>query len=80
MALDDKQLRALLLALAETRPEEINCEQFLGLMAYYAELRAEERPLPEALAHAEAHERLCASCREECEALVALLRQPPGAD
>jgi hypothetical protein len=74
MPLSDRQVRALLLACRETHTDEIDCEQFLTLSAEYAEARAEGRALPQALAKVEEHERLCANCREECGALIELIR------
>jgi hypothetical protein len=72
--LSDRQVRALLLACHETHDEEIDCEQFLTSLPEYAELRADDRALPQALAKVEEHERLCANCREECGALIGLIR------
>ncbi len=74
MTLSDSQVRALLEATRETHANEIDCEEFLTTMAAYAEARAQGRPLPEALAKAEEHERLCGNCREECRALTELIR------
>ncbi len=74
MPLSDRQVRALLLACHETHDDEIDCEQFLTFLPEYAELRAADRALPLALAKVEEHERLCANCREECGALVELVR------
>lgn len=74
MPLSDQQIRALLLACHETHADEIDCEQFLTFLAEYAEVHAEDRVLPPALAKVEEHERLCANCREECGALVELIR------
>jgi hypothetical protein len=74
MPLDDQQVRGLLLAIRETHAEEIDCEQFLALMAAYAEARAANGALPEALARVAAHERLCGNCREECSALIELVQ------
>ncbi len=74
MPLRDEQIRALLLACRETHEEEIDCEQFLARVAEYAEARAEGRAIAPRLAEVEAHERLCAKCREECGALVELIR------
>ena len=78
MPLNDQHIRALLVASRETHADEIDCQEFLTHMAQVAEMRAEGRPLPEPLAKAEAHERLCANCAEECHALVELLRAPGG--
>lgn len=74
MPLSDQQVRALLLASRETHADEIDCEQFLTFLSECAEARAEGRALPRALAKVEEHERLCANCREECRALIELIR------
>ncbi len=74
MPLSDRQLRALLLGCHETHEDEIDCEQFLTFLPEYAELRADDRAAPQALAKVEEHERLCANCREECGALIELIR------
>ncbi len=74
MPLKDEQVRALLRACRETHPDEIDCEGFLTFAAEYAEARVEGRALPRALAKVEEHERLCANCREECGALIELIR------
>jgi hypothetical protein len=73
MRLRDEQVRSLLNASRETRDLEIDCGDFLSLMAEYAEVRAEGRAVPEGLEKACAHERLCASCREELAALVEIV-------
>ena len=74
MPLSDRQVRALLLACRETHAHEIDCEQFQTFLAEYAEERVEGRPLGERLAKVAEHERLCANCREECGALIELIR------
>jgi len=74
MALNDKQLRALLLATHETYDSEIDCDELLARLAAYVERRS---PVPSAdpreFAEVEAHLRLCQTCREEWLALVAAL-------
>jgi hypothetical protein len=74
MALQDAQIRALLLALHETQDEEIDCLEFLESMAAYSEAIALGQAPPAAFSKVAAHERLCANCREECRALVAMVR------
>ena len=74
MSLTDPQVHGLLSVLAETGAHELDCEQFLARMAQYAELRAAGQPVPTALADVAQHERLCANCREECQALVEVIR------
>ena len=73
MRLRDEQVRTLLDASRETREVEIDCDEFLSLMAEYAEVRAEGCAVPEGLEKARAHEKLCATCREELAALVEIV-------
>lgn len=73
MLLRDEQVRSLLSASRETRDVEIDCDEFLSLMAQYAEVRVEGCAVPKGLEEACAHERLCASCREELAALVEIM-------
>jgi hypothetical protein len=73
MTLREEQVRALLEACGQTHAEEIDCEEFLEVMAAYVEAVADGKPLPESLRKAHAHEPLCASCAEECRALFDVL-------
>jgi hypothetical protein len=75
MRLREDQVRALLVALRETHEVELDCEEFLALMAPYAEARVAGRPLTEELNKAYEHERLCATCREELAALLEMLAE-----
>jgi hypothetical protein len=74
MALDNEQVRALLLATRETHDSEIDCDELLARLPAYVERRA---PAPSAdrleFAEVEAHLRLCRNCREEWQALVSAL-------
>jgi len=78
MPLSNQQVRVLAGACRETHTDEIDCEEFLTFMAEYAEVRAEGRALPERLAKVAEHERLCTNCRDECGALIELVRGQPG--
>jgi hypothetical protein len=73
MRIRDEQVRSLLNASRDTRDVEIDCDEFLSLMAEYAEVRVEGRTVPKALEQASVHEQLCTSCREELAALVEIL-------
>lgn len=74
--LTPEQVRALGQVLGATEETEIDCETFLDHVAELVEHRRQGRVLPGHLALVEAHERLCANCREECAALaLALLEQ-----
>jgi hypothetical protein len=73
MRLRDEQAGALLLASRETHDVEIDCEEFLAVMAKYAEARLGGKPIVEDLQRAQEHERLCANCREELAALFEMV-------
>jgi hypothetical protein len=74
MHLTDEHLRALTQALKQTHEHELTCDEYLERVAAYAEGRAAGQPVPEAFSQVVAHERLCANCAEETEALIDLLR------
>lgn len=76
MRLTDDQLRALARALERTEDHELDCDEYLNRLAAYAELRALGEPVPESFAPVLAHERLCANCAEETQALIDVLRAP----
>lgn len=72
-----QQVKALAHAIQATHDTEIDCGEFLTSMPGLAELRAAAGVVPEALRLAEEHERICPTCREECEALTkAILDEP----
>jgi hypothetical protein len=75
MRLREDQVRALLVASRETHDVEIDCDEFLALMARYAEVRVAGRPLTGDLSKAYEHERLCATCREELATLLEMLAE-----
>jgi hypothetical protein len=75
MRFREDQVRALLDALCETHDVEIDCEEFLTLMAPYLEARIAGRPLTVELRKAYEHERFCANCREELAAVVETLAE-----
>jgi nitrate reductase assembly molybdenum cofactor insertion protein NarJ len=74
MALNDEQVRALLLATRETRDVEIDCDELLAQLPAYVEQRS---AVPAAerggFTEVEAHLRLCRNCREEWQALVSAI-------
>lgn len=73
MTLDDKEYRDLARALLATRPEEIDCEQWLDSVGLYLDLIEAGEPVPEALRPVEEHLRLCPDCAEEYAAMRAAL-------
>jgi hypothetical protein len=72
-ALDPPRLAALGQVLEATADRELDCEEYLARLPELAERRAAGQPMPESLRLAEAHERLCANCREETAALLQAL-------
>lgn len=73
MPLDDTRIRALLEATGATHDVEMDCEEFLGVMAEVAELSASGQPIPDRLRLAAEHIRLCANCHEELTAVTEVL-------
>ncbi|RNC81209.1 MAG: hypothetical protein ED559_05255 [Phycisphaera sp.] len=64
------QLRGLARATAETRPDEIDCDEWLARVAAYIEARSDEAPLDPEMAAVEQHVKVCPDCRAELEALM----------
>ena len=67
-----KQLRDLLRVVAATEPAEIDCEQLLAAVGAYLEAAGPDRELSPDLKMVAQHLEVCAECREEYDALVAL--------
>lgn len=72
-ALEDETLKNIARAVVETRPDEIDCDASLDLMAAFAELRLSGRPAAPALPRMQAHLERCQDCREEFEGLLAAI-------
>ena len=73
MKLDPESIKALLAATLETRPQEIDCLEWLDKVAGYAELRTRGEAIPAALELVHQHLTVCPECTEEFEALLDLL-------
>jgi hypothetical protein len=74
-----EQIKGLAHMALNTRPEEITCDEWLHLVARYAELEIAGKPIPPELQPVVEHLRLCAACMEELEALKqALNKDTPG--
>lgn len=65
-----RQLRELLRLVAETEPEELDCDQVLHRVGALLEsLEEREEPPPE-LASVAQHLEVCGECRQEFDALI----------
>ncbi len=66
-----EQLRSLAQSTINTRPAEIDCDQWLERVAAYLEAARIDGPMPEELAEVGRHIDVCPACREELEAMLA---------
>jgi len=73
MPLDKQQLRSLISQVAQTREDELTCDECLAGMAEFAETQLVETELSAALRRIEAHLAFCPECTEEYELLLAML-------
>ena len=80
MALDKQQIKTLLSFVADTREDEITCDECLSGMAEFAEMQLLGAEIPDAQKHIQAHIAFCPECTEEYEVLLeALSAAPPSA-
>ena len=70
MPLDKQQVKVLVSAVADTREDEINCDECLAGMAEFAERQLVGAEIREALKQIQAHIDFCPECAEEYEALL----------
>ena len=69
MTLGNEECRELARALLATRPEELDCDEWLDRVGLYLDLVEAGRPVPESLRPVEEHLRLCPECAEEYAAM-----------
>jgi hypothetical protein len=70
----EKELLALLAAIADTEADELDCDAFLARAGAFAEQVSDASELSDAF-FAEAHHiRICPACREEFRALLTVLK------
>lgn len=72
-----EQLARLARTIADTHPEELDCDAILELLAAYAEVCRDGGGLPEELTAIRDHIERCPECREEFDALLELCEHPP---
>jgi len=73
MPLDHQLIQALLSQVAETREDEISCDECLAGMAEFAEAQLVDARVPVARQRIKAHLSFCPECAEEYELLLAML-------
>lgn len=78
MALDKNDVRKLLDLVAQTREEELNCEECFARIAEFAERQLAGKPVDAGLAAVEQHLAVCGECRDFYEALRQSLMESGG--
>lgn len=75
MTITHEQIAALLKSIADTTPDELDCDSCLQLMAYYVERILAHAELDATCRVVEIHLRQCDCCREEFEVILECLQQ-----
>ena len=70
MPLDKQQVKTLLSFVANTREDEITCDECLAGMADFAETQLVGAEIPDAKKRIQAHIAFCPECAEEYEVLL----------
>jgi predicted anti-sigma-YlaC factor YlaD len=74
MKLSLKILKKMVQSIANTRPDEIDCEECFEQVDQFAELQLQGKNAAEAMPLVQDHLDRCGACREEFEALLDCLR------
>jgi len=74
MALSKNEIDGLIQLLCLTKEKEIDCDQFLSLIAEFAEHASAGESVPKELKAVEHHLLICAECHEEYESLRQALK------
>ena len=77
MPLNKQQIGMLLSSVADTRDNEITCDECLAGMAEFAEAQLMGADIPTAMRRIQAHVAFCPECAEEYELLLDLLGAEP---
>ncbi len=73
-------LEQLARAIVATRPDEIDCDEWLARVGRLIELDRAGTPIPPELDIVRQHLEVCPDCAEEYEALLAATRRSPADD
>ncbi len=76
MKLTPEILDGLVRSIAATRPEEIDCDEWLSRVGRLLEIMQRGEPVPSDLAPVLQHLELCPECQEEFQLLLAALNDP----
>jgi len=76
MKLTREILDLLARSIAATRPEEIDCDEWLSRVGRLLEIMQRGEPVPSDLAPVLQHLELCPECQEEFQLLLAALNDP----
>ena len=73
-SLDPAMLKRMVRAVLDTRPDEVGCDECFETLDVFVEMELAGKNAAEAMPLVHDHLQRCANCREEFEALLALLR------
>ena len=74
MGISREQVTSLLALVANAKPDELDCDGCLELMAEFVECELSECEIPDALRIVQRHLDQCLCCQDEHEALLTGLR------
>jgi hypothetical protein len=74
MKLEPAMLKQMVRAVMDTHPDELTCGECFDELDRFVEMTLAEKNAAEAMPLVEDHLRRCRDCREEFEALLAVLR------
>jgi hypothetical protein len=74
MKLEPAMLKQMVRAVMDTRPDEISCGECFDELDRFVEMTLAGKNAAEAMPLVQDHLRRCRDCREEFEALLAMLR------
>ncbi len=67
-------IRRMMEMLTATKDQELSCDDVYSLLDQFAEAILRKEPLPELFKSIDQHLKVCPDCREEYEALLAMMR------
>lgn len=74
MKLNSEVLKKIMQKVANTRPDEIGCEDCFEQLDQFAEIMLSGKPVKDAMPLVQDHLNRCKDCREEFEALLDVLK------